>query len=295
MTLLDITCFMKVAETLNYTKASKELFISQPAVTRHIHSLEEEYGAPLIDRNVKRSIQLTEIGEILYEGLKQCGDIYQQTLNNIQLRTQNTLLLFNLMRGTTFPDHIIQTTRQFMLEHPDFRHFVNFIEYDSFASCLDRGEILFCARELMPAGKCYQALKMNTAPIPYYIVASQKHKAFSNRQNVALNDLADTTLFLPKMLPKNVREMINNMLLQLFGKSPREVIYLDSVDSVSLFLRSNECFTVCTGWHTDVKSSEFRALPLPLFTDYYAMWHSERVKSPEALSYIQALRDSEKH
>ena len=61
-------------------------------------------------------------------------------------------------------------------------------------------------------------------------------------------------MFLPKMLPKTLTESFERTLEKLFGKLPREIIYLDSVDSVSLFLRSNECFTISTGWNTDIRS-----------------------------------------
>ena len=55
MTNQDIQCFLKLAQTLNYTKTAQLLYISQPAVTRHIHSVEAEVGAQLFDRSVRRS------------------------------------------------------------------------------------------------------------------------------------------------------------------------------------------------------------------------------------------------
>ncbi|MEE0081048.1 MAG: LysR family transcriptional regulator [Catenibacterium mitsuokai] len=42
-----INTFLKVCETLNYTLAAKELHITQPAVSQHIHYLEEEYETTL--------------------------------------------------------------------------------------------------------------------------------------------------------------------------------------------------------------------------------------------------------
>ena len=35
--------FHSVATNLSFTKASKELFISQPAISKHIHELEVQY------------------------------------------------------------------------------------------------------------------------------------------------------------------------------------------------------------------------------------------------------------
>ena len=42
--------FYSVATNLNFTKASQELFISQPAISKHIRELEQQYKTPLFER-----------------------------------------------------------------------------------------------------------------------------------------------------------------------------------------------------------------------------------------------------
>ena len=42
--------FYSVATNLSFTKASHELFISQPAISKHIHELEQQYKTPLFER-----------------------------------------------------------------------------------------------------------------------------------------------------------------------------------------------------------------------------------------------------
>ena len=39
--------FRSVATLLSFTKAANELFISQPAISKHIQELEKEYGVQL--------------------------------------------------------------------------------------------------------------------------------------------------------------------------------------------------------------------------------------------------------
>lgn len=292
MTIQDLMCFMKVAETLNYSKAAEMLYISQPAVTRHINAMEKEAGCRLFDRSIRRAVRLTEEGEILYQGLKHCEEIYQRTMEQVHVKTENALVVINLMRGTTFPDQAVSATTAFMEAHPSFRHFTHFIEHEDFSSALDRNEVVICSREMMPPQKLYRTLKLTAKPVPYYMVMTKKHKAFSDPGGINLNEVAGTALFLPKMLPKTLTESFERTLEKLFGKLPREIIYLDSVDSVSLFLRSNECFTISTGWNTDIRSGEFRTIPLPLFTDYYAVWHPDLESSREAMAYIKALQQA---
>ena len=62
--------FYTVAINQNITKASEELNISQPAVTKHIKNLEEILQAKLFVRS-NHGIKLTEQGKSLYDEIKE--------------------------------------------------------------------------------------------------------------------------------------------------------------------------------------------------------------------------------
>jgi len=56
--------FQAVGRHLSFTKAAQELFVSQPAVTKHIHELEKQHGQRLLERRGAR-VALTEAGRLL--------------------------------------------------------------------------------------------------------------------------------------------------------------------------------------------------------------------------------------
>lgn len=58
--------FYTVANTGNISKAAKELYISQPAISKSIQKLEESIGCRLFSRS-SRGVTLTEEGQLLYE------------------------------------------------------------------------------------------------------------------------------------------------------------------------------------------------------------------------------------
>lgn len=64
MNLQNLRVFLKVAELEHITRASEELGLSQPAVTKTIQSLEHEIGLELVERQGRR-IALTHAGRIL--------------------------------------------------------------------------------------------------------------------------------------------------------------------------------------------------------------------------------------
>ena len=61
--------FYTVANTGNISKAAKELYISQPAISKSIQKLEESVGCRLFSRS-SRGVVLTDEGQLLYEHVK---------------------------------------------------------------------------------------------------------------------------------------------------------------------------------------------------------------------------------
>lgn len=62
------TVFLSVAENLSFLKAAEELFISQPAMTRHIKELESKLNRILFEWKGNK-IYLTKAGKLTYRHL----------------------------------------------------------------------------------------------------------------------------------------------------------------------------------------------------------------------------------
>ncbi len=80
--------FYHVANTLSFSEASKQLFISQSAVSQSIKVLEKKLNQPLFIRSTKR-VQLTPEGEILLKHIEPAMNLIRQGEN--QLLEANTL------------------------------------------------------------------------------------------------------------------------------------------------------------------------------------------------------------
>ena len=70
--------FLEVARQLSFSKASQNLYISQPAVSKHVKQLEAYYKMTLIERK-GNSISLTPVGKYLYEKLLTAKKLQQET------------------------------------------------------------------------------------------------------------------------------------------------------------------------------------------------------------------------
>jgi len=69
--------FFEVARLKSFTKASQVLYISQPAISRNIKELENEYKESLFERK-GNSISLTEAGQMVFNSLLKARSIEKQ-------------------------------------------------------------------------------------------------------------------------------------------------------------------------------------------------------------------------
>ncbi|GEO11349.1 LysR family transcriptional regulator [Segetibacter aerophilus] len=70
--------FLEVAAQKSFTKASEALFLSQPAISKSIRSLEDDYKAKLFERHGLK-VELTAVGSLLYQKLLEVKNIQEQT------------------------------------------------------------------------------------------------------------------------------------------------------------------------------------------------------------------------
>ncbi|MGI6217710.1 MAG: LysR family transcriptional regulator, partial [Coriobacteriales bacterium] len=69
--------FVRLAETLNFTKTAKEFYISQSTLSRHLLAMESELGATLLLRST-HEVELTEAGKAAYRYLKGISESYDE-------------------------------------------------------------------------------------------------------------------------------------------------------------------------------------------------------------------------
>lgn len=90
MTLVQVECFVAVAEEGHFGRAAERLSMTQPPLSRHIQALEREVGAELVDRS-HRAIRLTEAGKVflrearaLLSGAESAAHLARRTARGIQ-------------------------------------------------------------------------------------------------------------------------------------------------------------------------------------------------------------------
>ena len=98
--------FFTVANRLSFTKAAKELFITQPAISKHIQELEEQYKIKFFERNGSK-ISLTNAGELLLKHTKNIFEDYREIDFDMSALINRQRGLLRLGASTTISQYII--------------------------------------------------------------------------------------------------------------------------------------------------------------------------------------------
>ncbi|EGF58708.1 LysR substrate-binding domain-containing protein [Bacteroides fluxus] len=98
--------FQSVAKNLSFTKASQELFISQPAITKHVQELETAYQTRLFDRQGSK-ISLTESGKLLLEHCERILEDYKRLEYEMHLLHNEYTGELKLGASTTIAQYVL--------------------------------------------------------------------------------------------------------------------------------------------------------------------------------------------
>lgn len=198
--------FYVVATVGNITKASQELMISQPAVTKQIKALESQLGGELFIRT-KRGVILTDNGKEIYNYIKQAMNCF----NNAEMQFSN---LKKLENGVVRIGVSTALARVFLLKYLDKFH----KEYPNVAiqvftdpskimrKMLKDGTLdLLIAKEEITEDNDLDVIKLGT--LHQCFVASSYFSELKNKQ-ISLEELNEYPILLQKK-PSTTREFFD--------------------------------------------------------------------------------------
>ncbi|MBQ5950758.1 MAG: LysR family transcriptional regulator [Lachnospiraceae bacterium] len=113
--------FYEVCRTLNISRAAKELYISQPAISKSISRLEENLGTVLFLRN-SRGVQLTEEGSLLYDHMRIAFEAIEDGEEELRHIRDLGIGQIRIGASSTLCKHVlIPYLKDFIREHPHIK------------------------------------------------------------------------------------------------------------------------------------------------------------------------------
>ena len=139
--LRELECFVAVAEHLNFSRAARQLNLSQPPLTRHVQSLEEKLGARLFQRNT-HAVSLTKAGALFLEDAEAILRHLQRATESVRRAAQGEAVRLRLaFVGALLDTKLVRLIQQFRAAHPAYQVEINDLSPASQLAALQAGEI----------------------------------------------------------------------------------------------------------------------------------------------------------
>jgi len=121
MDLIHLRSLLAVGERGAIGDAAEQLGISQPALTRRIHQLEEEFAAELVERS-GRGIALTEVGRLVVNQGRVLVEHYERMKEDVQRHVRLETGVVRVGGGATAVSYVLpKAIGEFRRCHPDVR------------------------------------------------------------------------------------------------------------------------------------------------------------------------------
>lgn len=284
--------FFRVAETLNFTQAADELFMSQSVLSRQISAMEDELGFQLFSRTSK-SVTLTPGGRAFYSVvkpmlgkydsiIKTCRDMASGFYGGLEI---GAISIHSIRKFTgllkdfeqRYPKIKINLTSA-MLE-TQFQYLAE-SQLDFFFGALTTG-ITEAYRDIFD----HMVIGKNK----FGVIIPKSHRHFKTPlEELSLSDFKDDT-FIAFDNVVNDTDFVKNRCEQV-GFSPKMLMAAD-VESVFLWMELDRGVTVLDETSVYASNRNYRFIPLPELgcNNTSIIWSREN-ENPSCRVFIEYLR-----
>ena len=268
MNLFQLEYFIVLAETLSYTKASQQLHITQPTLSKLVINLEHSIGSQLFIRN-KREVKLTPTGKILYHEIKKILHAYDSAVKKVKDMENGTTGVISIgLLGTALVYHFPRLIKRFHELHPTIKVNPMDYTYDHIMETLTSGQIDVAILPDIEIDCPPQFIKKTVFTDHMCVVLPQSHK-FSELKSVSLTMIKDEPFI--HMDPKYSRtdhNLIDNIYSQE-GYSTNTVYEANSLINMMLMVDCQLGISILASHMKQFANDTVRFVPLMGFEDYF--------------------------
>ena len=267
-----------LSKTLSFTQTSKNLFITQSVLSKHVSALERELGFPIFKRT-KRSVALTPLGKIFVEGSIPIVAAYDAMIDQVHTAKDQlpTALRIGYLRGaigSSIP--LIQSI--FATHYPDID-----VDYITYEFC-DLDEALASDAIDIAVGKLSKQSALSSYDYEVlfedcYFAACDLRHPLSEKPSVAPSDFRGLTVALPASSFYTDDSETITAYLQPEAHQITIKHNVRDINSLPILAQSRDWIGITFGHLAHLYNDELALIPLEgldLSVSFAVVWKKER-------------------
>lgn len=201
--------FYLVAKYKSFTKASQELFISQPAVTQTIKKLEDQLNIELFNRSANGKITLTAAGEVVYYYAEKIFNLAVANKTVVEQARDASFEVINIGVPTHIGSfYLVKYLKMFNEKYPNVKFNIINKKSDEMIIMLKKRELDVVIDTNMNDFRDDLISTIKILDLDSCFVCSEKYKNIARKEKIELNELMKYPLILPGETTSN-RKMID--------------------------------------------------------------------------------------
>ncbi|MBD0405110.1 LysR family transcriptional regulator [Flammeovirga sp. EKP202] len=270
MNLQFVKYFVALANTLNFTKASEQVFVVQSTFSSGIKKLEEHFGVKLFERD-KRNVKLTQEGEAFLPKAMELLKLWNDIEIGFQVK-ENEPILISFVQNILL-DAILESINQYKVAYPFSE--VNIVEKKD-AELLhlllnEQLDVLFVDYEIE-----HENIDFQFITIEKLVFAINEKHPLSNKKSIPLSILKEEP-FIERSFCAMYDELTEK--LKEINIKPQKVFTAPNNGTVSTLVASGMGISLMP--MPTFKTENVVYLPIedaPITRDIYLAWNKDLVK-----------------
>lgn len=252
-----IKYFLKAAETLNFSEASRQMFITPQAFGRQIAALEQEMGFRLFERNGKK-IRLTSSGKICYENLSGIvANLEREYEKMCEMGTKRKRQInIGIFQALSLKKVVSPIVAGILSRYPDWNINISLCDMKELIEQMKYGKLDLCitvTHKYEPEWKDCDVITLKR--VPARIVVSNYHP-WVVKDSVTIEDMKNNIFTKMDMPGFSEKDYFINIPCKEQSVAP-------NYESMCLRLEQGDCFTLMSADVDSYCEKNGKALALP--------------------------------
>lgn len=286
----QIECFLTIARNHSFSKAAEILFLSQPAVSKQISSLETELGVSLFYRMKHKQTELTPVGKLYFDYFSKTTDEFRAVQKQAHLLGQQITgsLKFGVLAGWNVSAFLQPFLQYFQKEYPNIEVQLSFLDPEVLRKSADHFhlDVIVTLEDSLLNDSVLETLPFQK--IQRMLFYSMNHPVAKEKLTPTITDFRESTFLSISDQTFDSDQLVSDYL-KPYHFHP-QIQLVPSLEHAIAASHNGMGVMIIDEWSREMNNTAFQHIPMNSYNQAVLAWHPENT-NPVISYFINKFAD----